>query len=194
MEPLTVGCWLRSDSRFGALFHAELYPGRENSGKLVTAIRRESAAWGVAEDAALLIVDGPPGIGCPALAAATGCDLVLFVAEPTVSGLQDVERAMDTIQPLEAPGLLCINKWDVNPELADALQAAGRRRHIDTVARIPLDPIVVRATNARRPVTDYGADRVLGPIRDAWREVEHRLGLVSDRGLARGHVLRRYSS
>ena len=61
MEKQIAGQWSRSETRFGPLFHAELYPAQENSGKLVTLIKQRARLLALDEDYELVIVDGPPG-------------------------------------------------------------------------------------------------------------------------------------
>ena len=94
MEPQIAGCWYRSESRFGTLFHADLFPAQENSGKLVTLVKQNARLCALDGDVPVLIVDGPPGIGCPVIAAAAGADLALIVTEPTVAGAHDLKRIL----------------------------------------------------------------------------------------------------
>ena len=83
MEDQLAGKWFHSDTRYGALFHAALFPAQENSGKLVTLIKQHARLFGLDNGYPLVIVDGPPGIGCPVISAASGADLALIVTEPT---------------------------------------------------------------------------------------------------------------
>ncbi|MCD6518691.1 MAG: ATP-binding protein, partial [Anaerolineae bacterium] len=94
MEDRQSGLWFRSETRFGPLFHAHLFAGQENSGKLVTVVKQQANLWAIDHDADYVIVDGPPGIGCPVIAASAGAHLALLVVEPTVSGIHDLERAL----------------------------------------------------------------------------------------------------
>ena len=87
MKPQQAGSWYRSVTRFGPLFHARLLPGRENSGKLASAVRDAGVRGAEESGIELVLLDGPPGIGCPVIAASSGATLALLVAEPTVSGL-----------------------------------------------------------------------------------------------------------
>ena len=96
MQEQRAGRWFRSDTRFGPLFHAHLFAGQENSGKLVTMVKQQARLLALGTDAALLLVDGPPGIGCPVISASAGADMALLVVEPTVSGAHDLERVLAT--------------------------------------------------------------------------------------------------
>jgi MinD superfamily P-loop ATPase len=104
MEEHRDGQWFRSDTRLGPLFHAHLFAARENSGKLVTLVKQKARLLALDEGRELLIVDGPPGIGCPVIAASTGADLALLVVEPTISGIHDLERTWSaSTRPTSTP-------------------------------------------------------------------------------------------
>ncbi len=104
MEPQTAGRWYRSESRYGPLFHADLYPAQENSGKLVTWSSKMPACWPWIPNYQLVIVDGPPGIGCPVISAAAGADLALIVTEPTAGGHSRSGAHAANYNPLPHPG------------------------------------------------------------------------------------------
>jgi len=123
MEEQQAGLWFRSDTRFGALFHAHLFAGQENSGKLVTLVKQQARLRGLDTGAALVVVDGPPGIGCPVISASAGMDLALHVVEPTVSGVHDLERIMSTTDHFGVPSLVAINKADLNPARSEEIAA-----------------------------------------------------------------------
>jgi len=163
MRPEVSGEWFESDTRFGRLFHARLHPGRENSGKLVTAVRQAGREYAEREEIELVLVDGPPGIGCPVIAAATGCDLALLVAEPTVSGAEDLDRALGTLNHFGIPALAVVNKADLNPSWTERIERLCREAGIDVAPRIPFDPVVTRAMVRRDAVTEAGP----GPAQSA---------------------------
>ena len=124
MEPQIAGRWYRSESRYGMLFHADLYPAQENSGKLVTLVKQNARLLALDTNGQVVIVDGPPGIGCPVIAAAAGADLAVIVTEPTVAGVHDLNRILQTTTHFRIPALVVINKADIYPEGS----AANRRR------------------------------------------------------------------
>jgi len=111
------GQWFVSDTRFGPMVHAKLGIAEENSGKLVTLIRKEAKKIAQEQKRNLLIVDGSPGIGCPVIASITASDLVLVVTEPTLSGKHDLERVAQLTANFGIKTLVCINKADINPEM-----------------------------------------------------------------------------
>ncbi|MGD9023120.1 MAG: ATP-binding protein, partial [Deltaproteobacteria bacterium] len=110
----TCGQWFISDTRFGPMVHARLGIAEENSGKLVTLVRREARALAERKMLDLIITDGPPGIGCPVIASIGGASAVLIVAEPSVSGIHDMERVAQLAAHFKVPAMVCVNKFDLN--------------------------------------------------------------------------------
>ena len=125
----------------------------------------------------LLVVDGPPGIGCPVISASAGADMALHVVEPTVSGVHDLERVMGTTDHFGVPSLVVINKVDLNLARSDEIAAFCTEQGVEVVGRIPYDTVVTEAMVQGRPVTDY-ADSV---VTEALEEKAggSNLGLVS---------------
>lgn len=171
MEEQVAGRWFRSDTRFGPLFHAQLFAGQENSGKLVTLVKQQARLLAMDTGAELLLVDGPPGIGCPVISASAGADLALLVAEPTVSGVHDLERILATTDHFGVSALAVVNKADVNPARAEEIAAFVRQRGVEMAGCIPYDTVVTEAMVQGLPVTEY-AD---GPVSEALREVWQRI-------------------
>ena len=171
-----AGLWFRSDTAFGPLFHAHLFAAQENSGKLVTLVKQHGRLLALDEGRQLLIVDGPPGIGCPVIAASAGADLALLVVEPTVSGIHDLERIMATVTHFRVPPLVCINKADLNPGHTASIEAYCRARDVEVVGQVPYDTVVTRAMVQGQPVTSYQPDgRVARALRQIWTRVTARL-------------------
>jgi len=158
MEPQTAGQWFRSASRYGPLFHAELRPAQENSGKLVTMVKQQARLAALDGDYPLLIVDGPPGIGCPVISALSGADLALVVAEPTASGVHDMQRILETAAHFRLPALVCINKADLYPEGARRIEAFCREGRLELAGRIPFDETVTLAMLNGEPVSAFRPD------------------------------------
>ena len=126
MHEQVVGKFYVSEGRYGPLYHANLYPGQENSGKLVTLVKQRARLQALDENRELVIVDGPPGIGCPVISATSGADLALIVAEPTVAGVHDMRRALQTVQHFGVRALVCVNKADIYPDGADEIESFCR--------------------------------------------------------------------
>ena len=173
MEEQQAGLWFRSDTRFGPLFHAHLFAAQENSGKLVTMVKQQGRLLALDEGRELLIVDGPPGIGCPVISASAGADLALLVVEPTVSGIHDLERALGTVTHFRVPALVCINKADLNPVQTAAIEAYCTAQEIEVVGKLPFDTVVTEAMVQGQPVTAYQPDGPMAvALRESWARVQ----------------------
>jgi len=171
MEEQQAGLWFRSDTRFGPLFHAHLFAGQENSGKLVTLVKQQARLWGLDTGVALVVVDGPPGIGCPVISASAGMDLALHVIEPTVSGVHDLERIMGTTDHFGVPSLVLINKADLNLARSEEIAVFCAGRGVEVVGHIPYDDVVTEAMVQGRPVTDYTDGPVTEALKRMWSRV-----------------------
>jgi MinD superfamily P-loop ATPase len=158
LVPRLCGHWFRSASRYGPLLHARLRPAQENSGKLVSLVKEEARALAREKGIPFLIVDGPPGIGCPAIAALAEADLALLVAEPTVSGIHDLERALDMADHFRVRTLVTVNKGNLHPEGMDRIEERCRERGVPTLEWIPFDEAVTRAMIRGLPVTEHHPD------------------------------------
>lgn len=141
----TCGQWFISDTRFGPMVHARLGIAEENSGKLVTLVRKEARQLAEARGIDLIITDGPPGVGCPVIASVGGATSVLIVAEPTVSGIHDMARAIELCRHFKVPVMVCINKYDLNPQNSAKIETMAREGELPVVGRVPFDPAFTRA-------------------------------------------------
>jgi MinD superfamily P-loop ATPase len=155
MEPQTVGQWYRSQSYYGPLYHADLYPAQENSGKLVTLVKQNARLHALDNNSHIVIVDGPPGIGCPVIAAAAGASLALVVTEPSAAGIHDLGRVLLTTSHFRIPALVVINKADIYPEGATQIEAVCAELGVEVIGSIPFDPAVTEAMISGEPVTIY---------------------------------------
>ena len=176
MEVQLAGHWLRSESRYGALFHAELRPAQENSGKLVTLVKQQARLSGLDAGADLVIVDGPPGIGCPVISAASGADLALIVTEPTAAGIHDMERVLQLAQHFGLPILVCINKADIYPEGLIQIQKYCEQNEVEIAGNIPFDPSVLWAMVKGEPVTVFAPEAPASQeLKRVWQRIVSRL-------------------
>jgi MinD superfamily P-loop ATPase len=175
MEPQMVGQWFRSQTPYGPLFHAALHPGQENSGKMVTMVRQQARLLAVDEEYPLVVVDGPPGIGCPVISAAAGADLVLLVSEPSVAGIHDMERAWRVAEHFHLPSLVCINKADVYPPGTTTIKRFCHERQIELAGSVPYDLAVIHAMRAGTPVTLMGGTPSAIAMVGVWERVLNRL-------------------
>jgi MinD superfamily P-loop ATPase len=164
------GVWFRSDTAGQTLYHARLTPGQENSGKLVTLVREKAREEARDKGANLLLVDGPPGIGCPTTAAITGADLVLAVTEPGVSGWHDLERLIKLTRHFEVPLAVCINKADINPEFSGRIEQECRQRGVPLVGRIPFDQAITQAQLQGCSVVEIEPGPAAEALHDVWKQ------------------------
>ncbi len=143
---------------------AELKMGRGNSGKLVSEVKSRLSQN--APDAELAIIDGSPGIGCPVIASMSGVDLVLIVTEPSLSGISDMERILQTASVFQTRTAVCVNKYDQSPEHADRIVRFCEEHGIPFAGFIPYDPQASAAINAGRSLaeTDCPASRALRQV------------------------------
>ena len=179
MEVQLAGRWFRSESRYGPLLHAELRPAQENSGKLVTLVKQRARLLGLDTGAELVIVDGPPGIGCPVISAAAGADLALIVTEPTAAGIHDMVRVLNMTAHFRLPALVCINKADVYPQGRAQIESYCRAHGIQMIGCIPFDLSVTEAMVKAKPVTAcLPAAPASQAIEQIWRAVLNHMNLA----------------
>jgi MinD superfamily P-loop ATPase len=151
------GEWMISETRFGPMVHARLGVAAENSGKLVSLVRREARRLAEEQGQSLIIVDGPPGIGCPVIASVTGADLVLAMTEPTVSGEHDLERVLSLVRHFSIPAAICINKWDLNEKITEQIEIQARKAGARLAGRISYNQDVTKAQMQERAVVEINS-------------------------------------
>ena len=149
------GEWFVSNTRFGSMVHARLGIGAENSGKLVSVVRVAARQIAEGQGADWLLVDGPPGIGCPVIASITGADAVLVVTEPTVAGEHDLERVLGVAKHFQIPASVCVNKWDINPEMTMRIETVAKNLGATIAGRIPYDRSITEAQVRGQSVVEY---------------------------------------
>jgi MinD superfamily P-loop ATPase len=176
MEAVVNGDWFHSESRFGTLFHANLYPGQANSGKLVTQIKQEAIKNAKAQNSQLITVDGPPGIGCPVIAAITGVDLVVIITEPTLSGISDLARTIELTNHFGIPALVVVNKASINPALAASLADYCQQQSIPIIGSLPYDSVMVSAMVAGKTLQEFQqANLINQQVRQIWLTIKSTL-------------------
>ena len=177
-KPAVNGQWFISDTRYGPMVHARLGIAEENSGKLVSLVRNQAKTIAEEENAPYIIVDGPPGIGCPVIASVTGADAVLIVTEPTMSGEHDLERVVELIKHFKIPAYLCINKFDINPGMSAAIEEKAVANGVKVVGRIHYDRAVTEAQVKRLPVVELADTLSAKDIRDIWDNLVREISLL----------------
>lgn len=164
------GEWFVSDTRHGPLVHARLRAAEGNSGKLVAMVRQEATRIATEQGQRLIIIDGPPGIGCPAIASLTGSSLVLVITEPTPSGRHDLERVLRLTRHFQIPAAVCVNKWDVNPRMTALIERTTREGGAAVAGRIRYDEQVTAAQLEARAAVEFDC-AAADDIRDLWRRL-----------------------
>jgi MinD superfamily P-loop ATPase len=168
------GTWYVSDTVYGTLVHAQLFAGEENSGKLVAFVKKQARQLAEEEGVELLLVDGAPGIGCPVIACLSGTDAMVAVTEPTLSGWHDLARVLDLADIFRVPTYVCLNKWDLYPQMATVITDHCRQRGVEILGRIPFDPAVVQAQLRGMPVVgDKGP--AARAIQEIWAALHKRV-------------------
>jgi MinD superfamily P-loop ATPase len=172
-----AGDWFVSKSRFDSWFvHARLGIGQENSGKLVSKVKDEAKALAATEKIPYLIIDGPPGIGCPAIASVSGADHVLVVTEATRSGLHDLERLIDLVEYFKTPASCVVNKFEVNPEAGRRIIDLCGERGVDVITTIPYDGVFSEALRAGKTLTETDNRVIVGKIEEIWKHLQREGG------------------
>jgi MinD superfamily P-loop ATPase len=170
------GQWFVSDTRLGPMVHARLGIAEENSGKLVTLIRKQAREIAVAQRKEWILVDGSPGVGCPVIASITGADLALVITEPTLSGHHDLRRIVELTAQLRIPTLVCINKADINPKIAMQIQADVQNWGLELVGELPYSDRFTKAQLLQVTLVEYTAGALASQIKEMWRRIVYAAG------------------
>ncbi len=166
------GEWYISHTRFGPMVHARLGIAQENSGKLVSLVRRQAMQLAEEQGFEMIITDGPPGIGCPVIASIGGATALVIIVEPTVSGMHDLQRVADLAAHFRVPGLVCINKYDLNTDMTEKIEEYVTSRSMHMIGRIPFDPLFTRAMIAGQNIFEFAPDsQAATAITTVWREI-----------------------
>jgi len=166
------GEWYISRTRFGPMVHARLGIAEENSGKLVTLVRKEAKKLAEAENLDLIITDGPPGTGCPVIASIGGAAALVIVTEPTVSGFHDMERVAALAAHFHVPGMVCVNKYDLNLSNAQMIEDAAERMNMEVLERIPFDPVFTESMVQGKTVLEFdGKSGTAKVIEKVWSQI-----------------------
>ena len=174
-ETKTCGQWFVSETRLGPMVHARLGIAEENSGKLVTLVRQQAKVVGESKGLDLIVTDGPPGIGCPVIASLGGATAVLIITEPTVSGLHDLERVAQLTRHFKVPAMVCINKYDLNPEQTDNIKEFADAHQMMVAGQIPFDRRFVEAMIARQTLLEFDpGGKAADAVRKIWEKIDYQ--------------------
>lgn len=162
------GEWFSSDTRFGKMVHAKLGIAAENSGKLVSLVRQEAKKIATVEASDFLLIDGPPGTGCPVIASITGSDAVVIVTEPSLSGIHDLERVMKLSNFFKIPFFVCINKYDINLENSKNIEHYADQHGGEVIGRIPYSKEITHAQIQGKSVMETGSPAIRNTFEKIW--------------------------
>ncbi|MFH1875192.1 MAG: ATP-binding protein [Pseudomonadota bacterium] len=155
MIPSECGKSFISETRAGPMAHAKLFPGKENSGKLVSLVRSKAQELAKQNNANFILVDGPPGVGCPVIASIGNTDIALIVTEPTVSGVHDLKRALQLTQHFKINSAVLINKSDINEQISTEIEDFCNSQNIIIAGKIPYTTEFVKAQLAGQTIIEY---------------------------------------
>jgi len=172
----TCGEWFVSNTRFGPMVHARLGIAEENSGRLVTLVRRESKQLAEKKHLDLILTDGPPGVGCPVIAAIGGASAAVIVTEPTLSGIHDMERVVRLSAHFKVPAMVCINKYDLNLELTREIEKFADENDLACLGRIPFDSVFTEAMiRAQTAIEFSNGSKVAREVRAIWQKLSRMM-------------------
>lgn len=166
-----AGEWYVSDTRHGPMVHARLIPGGENSGKLVSRVREAARTLAEERKTDLVLVDGPPGVGCAVIASISGASLVVVVTEPTLSGAHDMARVLELTRHFNIPTAVCVNKWDLNADMATRIESEARQAGATIAGRVRYDRTVTDAQIQGKAVVELPGAPAGADMRAVWETI-----------------------
>jgi len=175
MKENHCGEWYISETKYGPLVHARLGIAEENSGKLVTLVRQNAQTIAKKNNLELIIIDGPPGIGCPLIATLSGANLAVVVTEPTLSGLHDLKRAVKVTQHFGVKTVVIINKYDINLENSVKIEDWCQKNNVRIIGKIHFDNVITEALVKGLPVVEYTDNKVTKEIKSIWQRLREML-------------------
>ncbi len=175
MQPRNAGEWKIWQTPYGMMANADLGVAIENSGKLVCKVKELAREMAAKRNAPLILTDGPPGIGCPAIAAITGATLVLAVVEPTLSALHDALRLFELTEHFKIPLCVCINKSDLHTGVRQQIRDWCAANSVQVVGEISYRDEFRQALQDSRTVMSGTDEELKSQIVKLWQQLEHRL-------------------
>lgn len=164
--------WYKSTTRFGEMVHARLSPGEENSGKLITVVRKKAKETAEQTNKQYIINDGPPGIGCSTISSITGTSLIVLVIEPSKSGWHDAERLIELAKSVNIPVKAIINKYDINEFITSVIEEELAQKSIPLLAKLPFDTDIIEAMINRQTIVEFRPESTISKhIELAWHQI-----------------------
>lgn len=164
-----------SNTRFGPMTHATLNTAEEASGKLVTMVRQNAIKLAQEKNKDIIIIDGPPGIGCPVISSLTGIDLALIVTEPTLSGIHDLQRILNVTNHFNIASIVCINKYDINTENTKKIKQYCKEKNITVAGTIAYDTKITTAMIHQKNIIEFSTGKVSQQIQNIYKTIEEMI-------------------
>lgn len=158
--------------RNGKMVFGRLSPGEENSGKLVNMIREKAKQVATENGLDTIILDGPPGIGCPVISTITGVNKVVVVTEPTISGLSDMQRVLEIVRKFNMESFVIINKFDLNRDMSNQIDSWCDSAGVKVIGHLPFDPRMAEAMIQGKSITEYNSgSEISKKINKIWESI-----------------------
>ena len=175
--PNKSGSFFESDLTDQSKFiYARLNPGEGNSGKLVSEIKKR-ALKDLPDTIKWVLVDGPPGIGCPVNASIADADYVVIVTEPTLSGFHDLRRLVELLKTFKLRCGIIINKYDLNMDITCKIFDYANDENIAVVGSVPFEPEFVNALIMRKNIVEENP-HLKEEIENIWNKLELQLEIL----------------
>ncbi len=175
MEENLSGEWFTSNTRFGPMVHAKLGIAEENSGKLVSLVRKKAKELAEKENSQWVIIDGSPGIGCPVIASLSGVDCAVVVTEPTLSGMHDALRVMEVAKHFKILTKVIINKYDLNTEMSEKIVEACKDFDVEVIGKIGFDKSIVKAMVQGKTIVEAADENIKKRVTEIWEKLRQGL-------------------
>ena len=161
--------------RHGQMVYARLAPGEDNSGKLVGLVREKASSIALAKQVEDILIDGPPGIGCPVMSAITGVDRVVIVTEPSMSGLLDLQRVLEVVNGFGPRTWVILNKYDLHPAMARKIESFCRKSGTALAGKLPFDPLVPEAMVHCKSIIEWAPhSRFARELKKIWNTITNQ--------------------
>lgn len=160
----------------GIISRARMGIGSDGSGKLITELRKNAKRF--TKNNSVMILDGSPGIGCSVIASITDTDIALIVTEPTRSGLDDLIRVLELAERFDTQVMICVNKYDINPDMTSKIENFAREKKLLVVGKIPFDPLVMESVNTLRPITEFIESPAKKAMEEMWIHINRYINKI----------------
>lgn len=178
LMPADKSRWYKSTFRSGHFIHARLQPGEENSGRLVRVIREAATSLAIDQQKGIILLDGPPGTGCPVISSITGANIALVVTEASKSGLHDLKRILSLVAIYKLRTFVVINKYDLNQAVCQEMDTFCEHSNVPIIGKIPFDPDFVTAMIHCQSLMEWApASPSAHVIREAFQQLVERCQL-----------------